>query len=244
MVVTAGGLDRARLLPSPAPGVQLWSLDLRPGPDDGGHAGLSGEDRARWAQLRPGDAARLLARRALLRGLVARRAGRAVEEVRLPVDDGPRRAELPDGGGWYVSTSSSGARGLVALADVPVGVDLEELPGPPDAVLVGRELLPPAEADWVARGGAAAPERFLRLWVRKEAVVKCTGEGLSRDLRSFTVAPAEPRAVVPALPGSGMGPVTVLDVSAPGCLAALACGVPLVPATGPVGPAPAATVLR
>ncbi|WP_346618887.1 4'-phosphopantetheinyl transferase superfamily protein [Blastococcus montanus] len=211
-------------MPSPVAGIELWSLDLRSHPCDAARAGLSGDDHARWARLGSCEADRLLARRALLRGIVAAEAGCRVEDVRVPVGAGPRTAETPGGHRRYCSVSSSGGRALVALADVPVGVDLEQAPGPPDGLVVAQHVLPAAEARWIARGGPAAPERFLATWVRKEAVVKCTGEGLHRDLRSFVVDARLPVATV-SVDGALPGEMVLADVPVPDGFAALAVAV-------------------
>jgi 4'-phosphopantetheinyl transferase len=70
---------------------------------------------------------------------------------------------------------------LAASAGSTVGIDLETT-CPPD----WRTLLPDVLAP-----GEAAPEDeagFLRTWVRKEAVVKATREGLSRRLSTVELA--------------------------------------------------------
>jgi 4'-phosphopantetheinyl transferase len=94
-------------------------------------------------------------------------------------------------------------------------------PGPPDALLVSRELLAEAEHAWIVRGGASGPERFLDTWVRKEAVVKCTGEGMSRDLRSFVVDAASASAAVLAPDGTETA-IRTYALPVPGTAAALA----------------------
>lgn len=72
---------------------------------------------------------------------------------------------------------------LIAVsAEAPVGIDLEH----------PREFRSPdrlAERICSERELAAAttPDQLLRLWVRKEAVVKATGEGITRDLKEVDV---------------------------------------------------------
>ncbi|MFJ9825626.1 4'-phosphopantetheinyl transferase family protein [Streptomyces sp. NPDC101160] len=86
------------------------------------------------------------------------------------------------------SLSHSGELVAVALSlEAPVGVDVERVPEPsaelPLPVLSSAER---AEYDRVA-----APERaaaFTTYWVRKEAVLKATGEGLRVDPARLTVA--------------------------------------------------------
>jgi 4'-phosphopantetheinyl transferase len=187
MAVVDPGDRRLRALPSPLAGLRLWALELAPGGDDEEVGRLDPADRQRLATLPAEQARWLLARRALIRTTVASLTTCRPDLVRTVAGDGPRRVEAPGGLSWYVSTSSSGGRGLLALADVPVGVDLERHPGPPDATLVSRHVLSAREHAWIDLGGPEAPRRFLEVWVRKEAVVKCTGEGLRRDFRTFVV---------------------------------------------------------
>jgi len=208
-------------LPAPATGVHLWELVLDPARDDAERARPNTEDRERLASLRPVDRARLLARRALARTAVAALAGARAEDVRMRTGSGPRRVEVLGGPWWWVSTASSGDRGLLALAPVPVGVDLEALPGPPDATQVSAALLAAPEHAWISAGGASTGTRFLATWVRKEAVVKCTGEGLRRDLRSFVVDAGSPAAPVLVASGRPVG-IRTLGIDVEGHAAAVA----------------------
>ena len=216
----AGRLDdRAQELPAAAAGLRLWTLRLEPRPGDR-CAPLDAADRARLATMRPGDADRLLARRAIARAVVSELTGCAPDAVRLSGADGPRSVAVGDTTLAYASTSSSGYRGLLALADTPVGADVEQCPGPPDALEVSAALLAPSEHAWIA-GGTAARSRFLRVWVRKEAVVKCTGEGLSRDLRSFVVDARTASAPVTAPEGRLLG-IRTYGVDLPDAVGAVA----------------------
>ncbi|WP_432491973.1 4'-phosphopantetheinyl transferase family protein [Kineococcus gypseus] len=239
--------ERLRALPSPEPGVRLWAARLVPRAGDADLARLAGADEARRAALPAALAGRLLARRALLRRAVAAVAGCDPRAVQLPGGPGPRRALAPGAAPRWVSASAGGTTALLAVAEHPVGVDLEPLPGPPDALLVAREVLAPAEHAWVAADSAGAPGRFLRVWVRKEAVVKLTGEGLERDLRGFTVDAAADGAVVGLAglaglaglegAGPGGGGVRTAAVELAGHAAALAVPAGAAPGAG-AGPAP------
>lgn len=206
---------------SPVAGVALRALDLQPRPADRADARPDAADRARLAALPEAAASRLLARRALLRRAVADLAGCAPQDVLVGSGAGPRWVQVPDGPRWYVSASSSGGCGLLAVSPVPVGVDLEQRPGPPDALQVSRELLPPEEHRWVLGGGPDAAERFLAVWVRKESVVKCTGRGLATDLRSFVVDAAAGAAPVRQAAGDAP-PMWTYGVDVAGHEAALA----------------------
>jgi 4'-phosphopantetheinyl transferase len=212
--------NRLRALSIPVDGVRLWVMHLTPRPGDREQGCLDAATRGRLAGLRPEDADRLVARRVLLRAAVAEVAGCTPAAVRPLVVEGPRRVGTPGGDCWFVSSSSSGAVGLLAVATVPVGADIERRPGPPDALLVSRQFLPPSELAWITAGADLA-DRFLETWVRKEAVVKCTGEGMSRDLRTFVVDAGTPSAPVLSPDGRSL-PIRTHSVAVPGHVAALA----------------------
>jgi 4'-phosphopantetheinyl transferase len=219
MALAVGGDDRAVELRSPAEGVRVWALSLQPRPGDPATP-LRPEDRARVATMRPGDARRLLARRTIVRGVVSGLARCPSGAVEFSDADGPRTVAVGRADRWFVSTSSSGALGVLAVAAVPVGMDVERLPGPPDARQVSEQFLAPSEHRWITRG-TDTPARFLQVWVRKEAVVKCTGEGLGRDLRSFVVDAAVPSAPVAAADGGLLG-IRTCSVNLPGAVCAVA----------------------
>jgi 4'-phosphopantetheinyl transferase len=220
-VAVAPAESRLRALTFPIDGVRVWVLRLERRPRDRDEGGLDAATQERLAGLRPADADRLVARRVLLRTAVADVAGCRADAVRAVDAEGPRQVETPGGDTWYVSSSSSGAVGLLAVATVPVGADIERQPGPPDALQVSRHFLPPSELAWITAAGADVAARFLETWVRKEAVVKCTGEGLSRDLRTFVVDAGVPSAPVRS-PGGTPLSIRTHSVAVAGHVAALA----------------------
>jgi 4'-phosphopantetheinyl transferase len=100
------------------------------------------------------------------------------------------------GSGWELSLAHSGDLvGLAVAPGVPVGLDVERVVPVPagdlDAVLTDAE-----RRDLARVPHARSAEAALRLWVRKESLVKATGRGLRADLTRFTVGPAlaAPRA--------------------------------------------------
>jgi 4'-phosphopantetheinyl transferase len=80
------------------------------------------------------------------------------------------------------SLSHGGGIVLIAVADEPVGVDVEPEPdGPIVAALSAR--LHPRERELLARvDPSARPAEFARIWVRKEAHLKALGTGLADGL--------------------------------------------------------------
>jgi len=83
------------------------------------------------------------------------------------------------GGPWQFSLSHAKNRVLLAVAEnCPVGVDIE----PTDAKVgeAARLILHPDEPP-------VTGVDLLRVWVRKEAVLKATGHGLARPMTGFSV---------------------------------------------------------
>jgi 4'-phosphopantetheinyl transferase len=88
--------------------------------------------------------------------------------------------------------SLSHTKGLVACAvsiGIEIGIDVEAIDRPQAGLDIAERFFSPTET---AILHATPPDRqseiFMRLWTLKEAFIKATGEGLSRDLRSFSLA--------------------------------------------------------
>lgn len=91
--------------------------------------------------------------------------------------------------GIFFSLSHSGEYAMCALADREIGADIQQRQ---DACRGDR-----VAARWFAREelrhyekagtGQARSDCFCRLWAAKEAYMKLTGEGLSREMKSFFV---------------------------------------------------------
>ncbi len=167
-------------------------------------------ERIRIARLhRSADRGRALVGAALARLALGRQLGvdpTAVElarRCRCGSEHGKPR--LVSGGGLDVSVSHSGPHIVVALVrGAEVGVDVEaddRRAGPPAPALLRLATTPAERGAW--QHGWSRTE-FLRTWVRKESVVKATGDGLSVPFAGFTVtAPGDAPALLswPADPG-------------------------------------------
>ncbi len=132
------------------------------------------------------DRLRFAARRGLLRIILGRY---------LDVDPAAIRFQVAPGGKPYlqhpsnsaaVSFNTSHSNGWAVFAFFSqrrVGIDVEEIRCLPDAEQIASKVLSPRE-----RGSLrlAPPwdvdRRFLQYWTAKEAFVKATGEGLTRDI--------------------------------------------------------------
>ena len=86
-------------------------------------------------------------------------------------------------GGLYFSVSHSGDVVAIATDSVEVGCDVEYIVSD-NRLKIADRFYHPSERDYVAR----AEDRlraFTRVWTRKEAYLKMTGEGISSDLTAF-----------------------------------------------------------
>jgi 4'-phosphopantetheinyl transferase len=89
--------------------------------------------------------------------------------------------------GLSFNLSHSGELALLALGRCEVGADIERRK-PRRWEDIARRFYAPGEQERLfSAPPAEREERFFRLWSCKEAFLKCTGEGLSRSLRSYEV---------------------------------------------------------
>lgn len=167
---------------------------------------------------RPEDRRLSLVASLAVRAVAARSLGVAPADVpvrrRCPRCGGPHGAPYVERGP-LLSVSHCAGVVVVAACPLPVGVDAEPVDRT-DVHDVAGLLLDPDEPV------PADPAGLLRTWVRKEAVLKATGVGLTVDLATVRVtAPAEPAAVVRHELGDGLG-VALADVPLPGALCSVA----------------------
>ncbi|MDX3577442.1 4'-phosphopantetheinyl transferase family protein [Streptomyces sp. FL07-04A] len=164
----------------------------------------------------PADRARFLVGCALSRLLLGELLGLSPARVPLrrvcPRCGGPHgkvRLAMPDAPAPYdFSVTHSGAViGVAVSSDGAVGLDVEDVEAPLDVEGAARTALSPTElAALHALPPAERRPAFLRVWTRKEAVLKALGVGLRMPLRALEVsAPAAPPAVLawpppPAVP--------------------------------------------
>ena len=174
---------------TPPPDVEVWLVDLDAAstPD---HTGmLDSRERTRAAALvHARDRERYVTAHGVLRILVSRAMHIAHEAqvgaVRMrrqpcPMCGGPHGRPFVEGGPFF-SLSRSGAWALVALSNVvPVGVDIEVRRDPADVELLRASVLADGERS----------DDLLRTWVRKEAFLKSTGEGLARPMNTVAATP-------------------------------------------------------
>jgi 4'-phosphopantetheinyl transferase len=140
--------------------------------------------------VRPRDRRDFAVAHALLRRALTLHGERAPHEWRFLDGPGgkPQLAE-DHGGDTSLSFNLAHTNGLVACAVTrgrAVGIDVETRERPLDPIALAKRFFSPLEILEFEHGAAAAlQERFVELWVLKEAFVKGTGLGLSAPLDQF-----------------------------------------------------------
>ncbi|WP_331447466.1 4'-phosphopantetheinyl transferase family protein [Streptomyces xanthochromogenes] len=122
----------------------------------------------------------------------------------------------------WISISHTDSCGMLAVARVPVGVDVEGVRDFP-VLELAASTLSDSERRVVlgADEGDARTRLFLRCWTRKEAVLKAVGVGITTDLSTVDTRPelAGSAVVAAGVPGTPASWV-VTDLAVPGPLAA------------------------
>lgn len=119
------------------------------------------------------DRRRTVAGELLARRLLAQRLGCGEGEVPLCWDEMGKPAV--DAVGVYVSVSHSGPYAVCAIADVPVGVDVEVVRSADEKFM--RRVCSEAEMAYIRVGDDGDCARFWEIWTAKEALFKLTGKG-------------------------------------------------------------------
>ncbi len=166
---------------------------------------LSARELARLSMYRTrADRQRFLIGAAVVRLGTARYLGVAADRVQVDricrMCSRPHgRVRLPAAYGLDVSVAHAGDWiGVAFRRGGPVGLDVEQVSTAWDPAILGSAVLSPTEAnalDQLPIADRAAG--FLRLWTRKEAVLKATGEGLGTAPSNVVVsAPTLPARLV------------------------------------------------
>ncbi|MCU1528494.1 MAG: hypothetical protein JWP75_2257 [Frondihabitans sp.] len=187
---------------------RVWVIDLDAAEHGGGEfpadvRWLDTRERARAEALRdPTESRRYLAAHSALRILLSQATWTTPGDLRFLHErctacggDHGRPYLL---GGPHFSLSRSGRWAAVALShEQPVGVDLE--------ARQAASTLEPLRDDLLAPGERS--DDLLRTWVRKEALVKASGEGLNRSLATVPpdAGPVHDLELPPGLVGAIAG---------------------------------------
>lgn len=151
-------------------------------------------------------AALRLTRKMMLRLLLAAYVGVSPRELKLSrAASGKPQITAPANTGLVYSVSYSLDFMLVAVASQGrLGVDLEPLSRwVKQPMKLARRYLAPAEQEALAQVENEGQRRrdFLRLWTRKEALVKATGGGIVSGLDRFTVVDSDDHPHLSAMQG-------------------------------------------
>ena len=110
--------------------------------------------------------------------LLARMYEELTGEEMPPIEKAPRGKPYFPGSELHFSITHTKTTVFCAIADVPLGIDAEDLNRKVTPTLA-RKILSPAEyAQYEAVPEAEQNEALLRFWVLKEAEAKCSGLGL------------------------------------------------------------------
>ncbi len=143
--------------------------------------------------------------RVLLREVLGRVTLMPAAHVRIRVGEFGK----PSVDGVEFSLSHTGSAVLIGLGDLPLGVDVEKVPDDRTVQQVGSNFHPREAAELLGLPADARPGAFARVWVRKEALLKAIGTGLSRGISRDYVG----TGTVPGTPVSGL---RIHDVALPG----------------------------
>ncbi|MGP3982860.1 4'-phosphopantetheinyl transferase family protein [Streptomyces sp. KR80] len=159
------------------------------------------------------DRRRYVVAHVAVRVLLGARLGVTAEAVQLvrepcPSCGAPHGKPAVHGGDAHFSISRSGDVVLIGIADVPVGVDIEQVPRSDVVAELSSFLHRKEAAELAAEPDHTKAVAFARTWARKEAYLKGIGTGLSRDLARDYLG-AGPR------PGTGPQGWALGDVAVP-----------------------------
>lgn len=176
---------------------------------------LSLAERERRARFRrPDDRDRFTMGAALLRLAVAQRTGTEPSTVVITrtCDECGRQHGRPRlEHGVHASVSHSGDLVVVATTVAgPVGIDVEQIGEAPWHDLASAVCAPGELAS------VLTPADFFTCWVRKEAYLKATGEGLRRDMTEVVVTPPGSAPALVCLAGGPAPLCSMAEVGADG----------------------------
>lgn len=187
--------DRPTKSALPEGEVHVWraALDGAPRSVEGGRSCLSVDELTRAAQfIAPLGRRRFALSRVVLRHVLAGYHGIAAAEIPI-ARESSGRPYVQGADGLFFSLSHSGGTALVAVAGVPVGVDVERVRPVPRAAGIARRILHPATVavlEGLPRAQYVAA--FLDAWTQREAHVKAVGGGLCRTVDVLPFDPLQP----------------------------------------------------
>lgn len=188
--------------------VRFASLDVSAAAVEACHAIIAADERDQAGRFRHADhRRRFVVRRALRRLWLAEHIGTAPRDLSFDTNH-HGKPQLP--GGPQFSAAQSGDMMMLAIADRPIGCDIEAVDAALDWPPIAARFFAAKEvAALAALPEAAARQAFFECWARKEAFVKATGQGLSHPLDAFAVSVAPTARVLAGGAGWAMAAVTM-----------------------------------
>ena len=143
--------------------------------------------------LRPQDKLRCVTAEALLRAALG------TDAFRIQKNEFGKPSVI-DHENFHYNLSHSGRYVVLAWGDAEVGVDVEEHCAKTDITAIAKQCFAIDEQEYVGQ----SIRRFYEVWTGKESYLKYTGEGLRRDMRSFSIFGQEPKVrFLSCLPDGG-----------------------------------------
>ncbi len=84
---------------------------------------------------------------------------------------------------FHYNISHSGRYVVIASGNTEVGVDVQQHSTGTDRMAIAEQCFAPDEQEYVGQ----SIRRFYEVWTGKESYLKYTGEGLRRNMRSFSI---------------------------------------------------------
>lgn len=118
----------------------------------------------------------------------------------------PYIASEQDNGVRFNLSHANGIALYAVTMGSELGIDFEQIRCISDLGLLAKQILSSEEAvDYDKLPSKMKPEALMRCWVRKEAYLKATGEGMIRSLRhlSVTIDPRQPNRIIKVIDRPG-----------------------------------------
>lgn len=175
-------------------------------------ASLSTDELARADRFHfPADRRRFVLARGVLRALLGRYLHVEPHALRFTYGPQGKPALVPRPGWPDMHFNLSHARDMAVYAignGRAVGIDIEATSPTLDVLGVARQTFAPAELQALSMAPSdQQADLFFTFWVRKEALIKAHGGGISLDLNRIDVSTLEQLAVVDGRPA--LGPTVV-----------------------------------
>lgn len=113
----------------------------------------------------------------ILRKALSEMFGKSEQDIVILEDE--RGAPYVEGIDVHVSLSHSGVYAVCAIAERPVGIDIERIR--PINMRIAERTFSDGESEYLGAGGEISDEvllRFYEIWTAKEAYGKCMGTGI------------------------------------------------------------------